>query len=254
MAYGLSENGTFECKHLTTSSGQIFAYSYGIANNVPAMVWDKPGSNYTGLGANGTDSEIQFGPCAKDSNGVWQWQSSPTQTWRFKGNVVVEGSLSASITATEVGESSMKMIPQYSDEVNFGGTGGTSIYFGHRDVGSRSKPTDYYFGGTAASASVHATGYYIGSSRKIKKRIKPTKINSLDLLNSVEVVDFFYKTDVKSENPKVGFIAEDTPEILTGKGHDSMDQANCIGVIIKAIQEISSRLNNIESKLGLEVS
>jgi hypothetical protein len=32
-------------------------------------MWDKPGSHFTGVGANGTSNVIKFGPC--DANGNW---------------------------------------------------------------------------------------------------------------------------------------------------------------------------------------
>ena len=62
--------------------------------------------------------------------------------------------------ASDVGDgSSMWIHPQSSDEINFGGTGGTTIYFGHRKIGDRAVPTNYYFGGTSASANVKAAKF-----------------------------------------------------------------------------------------------
>jgi hypothetical protein len=48
----------------------IFGYNYNSGgNNVAAFTWDKPGSNYTGMGACGEADTIYFGACNND--GVW---------------------------------------------------------------------------------------------------------------------------------------------------------------------------------------
>lgn len=72
---------------LRVNNAPIFGYMYGANSNAAAFIFDKPGSNYTGIGACGENDMIQFGPC--DANGAWQ--GSPTQIWRFKGGVYATG-------------------------------------------------------------------------------------------------------------------------------------------------------------------
>lgn len=66
----------------------IFGYNYGTnGNNVAAFVWDKPGSNYTGMGACGESDTIYFGAC--DAAGTWN--TSYRQNWKFNGSLIVGG-------------------------------------------------------------------------------------------------------------------------------------------------------------------
>lgn len=71
-------------------NGVVFGYNYTNNNNAAAFIWDKPGSYYTGVGCNGTDSTIQFGACNAD--GTW---ANHTQTWLFKGKLNTEGAITA---------------------------------------------------------------------------------------------------------------------------------------------------------------
>ena len=62
--------------------------------------------------------------------------------------------------ASVVGDGTMNMIPQYNNEINFGGTNAAgNIYFGYRAVDSKPIPTNFIFGGSDGSASVKASGF-----------------------------------------------------------------------------------------------
>jgi hypothetical protein len=51
-------------------NGYVFGYNYGTdGNNCASFICDKPGSNYTGVGACGEADTIYFGACNND--GVW---------------------------------------------------------------------------------------------------------------------------------------------------------------------------------------
>lgn len=94
----------------------------------------------------------------------------------------------------------------------------------------------------------YGSGFYVSSSRTVKENIKPTTINGEDMVNSIDVVDFTYKTDEK-HNPKIGFIAEDTDPLLSTPEQKTMDFSNCIGVMMKAIQELSAKVKTLTNKL-----
>lgn len=65
----------------------IFGYNYTNSNNAAAFIWDKNGSNYTGVGSCNTTDVIHFGPCGE--NGAWV--SNYNQIWRFQGGVYAMG-------------------------------------------------------------------------------------------------------------------------------------------------------------------
>ena len=54
-----------------------------IGNNNAAFVFDKPGSNYTGIGANGVADTIYFGACSVTG----AWITDYLQKWHFNGEV-----------------------------------------------------------------------------------------------------------------------------------------------------------------------
>jgi hypothetical protein len=150
---------------LRVNNAPIFGYRYGQSNNAPAFVFDKPGSNYTGIGANGTSDTIYFSAVTSDGN--WNWNNDYKQKWVFNGPVTADafnGNASSATIARSLGtDESMKLYAQHSNEVNFGGTNNSStIYFGYRAVDSKPTPTQFIFGGPSGSATLVAA-YFQGS-------------------------------------------------------------------------------------------
>lgn len=130
-------------------------------------------------------------------------------------------------------------------------SGNTDIYFNYRQTGGNGGGVinSYRFcNGTPSLSSLYASGYYVESSRKVKENIKPTEIKGEDMINSVNIVDFNYISDT-SKSPKVGFIAEDTDPLFSTRERKAMDSANCIGILMKAVQELSSKVKNLTSEL-----
>lgn len=87
------------------------------------------------------------------------------------------------------------------------------------------------------------------SSRAVKMDIVPTKHNAVEEINKINVVDFFFKTDKDRQDPKVGFIAEDTDPVFSTKEQNSMDFYNCIGMLLKAVQELSAENKELKERL-----
>ena len=93
----------------------VFGYAYTRNNNKAAFMWDKPGSNYTGMGANGNSDTIQFRAC--DVNGSWV---DYRQHWNFYGDLFAYGARFAnrgtSTSTSAYGDSAVEI-----REYNFGG-------------------------------------------------------------------------------------------------------------------------------------
>ena len=96
------------------------------------------------------------------------------------------------------------------------------------------------------SGQLVATGFFQASSRSLKTNISPFTRSALDIIRDVTVVSFNYKTDII--NKHIGFIAEDTPEELSTRNKNVMDSNNTIGVLLKAIQELESKVKELEAK------
>ena len=121
-------------------------------------------------------------------------------------------------------------------------------------VSAMAKDTDETTTGNLSAVSFQtldltAQNLYNTSTIKAKNVIGPTEINAIDLINGVDIVDFTFKDDPE-ENVKTGFIAEDTDPILSSKDQDKMDIYNCIGILLKAVQELDTRVKELEDKLN----
>ena len=65
----------------------IFGYNYTNNNNAPAFIFDKPGSNYTGIGSNGSKDTIFLS--AVNSSDL-SWNTTFKQKWKFNGTIYQE--------------------------------------------------------------------------------------------------------------------------------------------------------------------
>lgn len=99
------------------------------------------------------------------------------------------------------------------------------------------------------ASSIRAHSFIANSARSLKTDIKPTKYNAVDEINKINVVDFYFKSDSKKENPKVGFIADDTDPIFSTKDKNSMDLYNTCGMLLKAVQELSAENKELKKRI-----
>jgi hypothetical protein len=73
-------------------------------------------------------------------------------------------------------------------------------------------------------------------------------INATEIIMKTDIMKFNYIADEKKEE-RIGFIADDTHEILAGTEHNKIDLTNSIGVLIKALQESNKRIELLEEKI-----
>lgn len=97
------------------------------------------------------------------------------------------------------------------------------------------------------------------SDQRLKANIKPTKINALDLLNNIEMVEFNWKKDNKFE--KIGAIAQqvqtvdkdlvvrDMDDKQTYNDYLRINYYDTIPYLIKAVQELSEENTNLKLRL-----
>jgi hypothetical protein len=94
---------------------------------------------------------------------------------------------------------------------------------------------------------VGSVNFFSTSLRSSKTNIVPFTRSALDIINSVDVVEFNYKTDL--ENKRIGFIADDTVQELATKNHNQMDLNSSIGVLIKAVQEQQALIVDLKAQI-----
>ena len=98
--------------------------------------------------------------------------------------------------------------------------------------------------------NVYCQSVIQGSKRDLKTNIQAFSDDAVELLKSVSVCSYNFKSDMNIREEErinyIGFIADDTDERLSGKGHDTFLSTNCIGVLIKAIQELSAEIDKLK--------
>lgn len=113
----------------------------------------------------------------------------------------------------------------------------------------------YTKGGIEAERDIYANGNIVGqnngtySLRSLKENITPFRKSAVKLINDVKIVNYNYISD-EEKNHKVGFIADDTDELFSTKNHNIMDQSNCIGILLKAVQELSAEVKKLKEELN----
>lgn len=93
-------------------------------------------------------------------------------------------------------------------------------------------------------ADVQAASFIATSSREKKTNILPYEKSALELINQTQIVSFNYKAD-PDKKPYVGFISEDTPSPLATPDHKEMSINSCIGLLLKAVQELDKKIEGV---------
>ena len=80
---------------MKTVYGAIRGYMYNLNNNAPAFIFNKPGSYWTGIGANEESNTILFAPCQTNTEkaGGWEWVADYNQIWKFQGDIKISNNI-----------------------------------------------------------------------------------------------------------------------------------------------------------------
>jgi hypothetical protein len=174
--------------------------------------------------------------------------SSPTHRLYVAGGLCATGGIS-----NDTDDSTIKCYGYFErkNELNFGGSGDNDsnvMYFSYRAKDSRPIIANFIFGGNSGTATLKAAAYNTGSLRELKENIEPADINALDIINNTLITKFNFKAD-ETKEIRIGYIADDTHELLSGPNHDKMDLNNCVGVMMKAIQELSEENKKLRNEI-----
>ena len=142
--------------------------------------------------------------------------------------------------------------------MNHGNSGGYYVDFSvcfHSDVAAFRRIVNgsangwrYLVSSNSQGGNIYSTGFYVSSLRSLKENIKTSSVNALDLINSQEIVDFNYKAD-EDKQPKIGLIADDSDPLFLDKKKETVDLYNTCGILMKAVQELSKKVDKLEQQL-----
>ena len=99
------------------------------------------------------------------------------------------------------------------------------------------------------NGDVHADAFYTDSLRELKTNIVKSEISALQMINETEIVEFNYKDNLEGDT-RIGFIADDTDPMMSGSKQNQFDMANTIGVLLKAVQELTAEVVSLRAKIG----
>ena len=82
------------------------------------------------------------------------------------------------------------------------------------------------------------------SSRDFKENIKKNKIDSIDIIKQLDIVEFDYQE--LDNKHHIGIIIEDSPEILATENGKAIDMVNVIGILLDANKKLIERIEVLE--------
>ena len=100
-----------------------------------------------------------------------------------------------------------------------------------------------------AANTIYGATFQSTSARALKKDISDYVGSALSIINSTKIVNYKFIDDV-TESQHIGFIADDTPAELATEKHDSLNIPDAIGVLLKAVQELTLEVETLKAKLG----
>lgn len=172
---------------------------------------------------------------------LWQWDGT---TWKDVASVgAAPVNHATSLTTYGVGSPTeyghVKLHTAITDGVTDGAPDSNAVFDALALKADLDSPT---FTGTVTAPSFNAT-----SLRAKKTDIVDFNQDALHIIKNVKIVSFYLKEDTNKIDQKVGFIADDTHYLLATVRHNSMDMGNAIGLLLKAVQELSEELDSLKT-------
>ncbi len=107
---------------------------------------------------------------------------------------------------------------------------------------------------TIYANNIHFVNAYNDSDRRLKENITPLS-NSLDKINQINGLSFYWKDKAMGENRNIGVIAQDVekvyPELVSTNpktGLKSVEYGNLVAPLIEAIKELTHKIDDLFSK------
>ncbi len=104
-------------------------------------------------------------------------------------------------------------------------------------------PSTWY----SPNGGIGSPNFFPTSSKGLKYDITPFTKSALDIFNSTQIVSYEFDIDGMEGQIKYGFIAENTPEEISSPTHDRIIISSSIGLLIKACQELDTKLKAKEA-------
>lgn len=135
-------------------------------------------------------------------------------------------------------------------------TGNIMTFAGNGNVGIDNDNPGYLLTMGASGGYYNAaTKQWVGGSSRVSKRdIKPNEMNLKGILDSFDVVNYRFKDQVAADPEApyhIGFIAEDTPELLSGENRDGLATGDCIGLLLGVVKEQQAQIERLSREVEM---
>jgi hypothetical protein len=98
----------------------------------------------------------------------------------------------------------------------------------------------------SSTGQLAATSFNSTSARAAKYDIEQLDQDALAIIDGTEICSFRYHSDESAEL-RIGFIADDTHELMAGAEHNIFHINNTVGLLLRAVQQLSSRVKELEA-------
>lgn len=98
----------------------------------------------------------------------------------------------------------------------------------------------------------NCSAFNVASSRDFKKAIDDYTGNAIELINGTPVRAYYFNEDIEGVDPKrIGLIVQEAPlEIININGGDSIDMYEMNAVLWKGVQELSVKIEALETRVS----
>lgn len=222
-------------------------YPNGTVKSTATLVIN--GTSYNEAQGTQTDSEssaVAFSKTATGSTPVTSYSvhansPAPAKCTATKYEPTLSPTEGSKITTSDVSSILSKIKKVTTDSM---GNYGTYQFSGTRTITHSNHQSH-------ANHTAHSS--HSNSRLEYKENIVPVKFSALELLSKIDVVQFNYRADAVADGygddssiKHYGFIADHAPEEVATEYHDRMDSMNCIGLLIKAVQELNNEIYTIK--------
>lgn len=182
-----------------------------------------------------------------ETNGVAE--TGATLRFHLDNTDLAAYTLANNITSLEASDRGFMIRPEGSNpgSLGLGGLSSDDVYLLNNDGVVEVKSTDVPDDGSVNYAAIRASTFQNVSSKTAKAGIRSFDESALQILQKTPIKQYRLIAD-KNQTKRVGFIAEDTNELIAGPGHNVMDVTNTVGLLIKAVQELSQEIKELKSK------
>ena len=101
------------------------------------------------------------------------------------------------------------------------------------------------------SGPMYASSFENNSKEKIKKNITKLTKNATEIINNSDIYEYNLKKDKDTDRKLIGFVIGDnyrTPEEVLSKDGEAVRLYSITGILWKAVQELSSRVEQLEKE------